>query len=296
LGHVAIDDTRLWVQERGAGHPLIVLHGGPGLDHMMFGDHLDPLGDRFRLLLVDQRSQGRSDRTPPRTWGLERLARDVTELAGALGLDRYAVLGHSFGAFVALQHAVDFPGAAAQTVVSAGVPSARYLAAIEDELARFEPEELREQVAASWAREAEVLTQQECREVLRDQLPYHFADPRDPRIEEMAADLDDMVFSPEVLRHSAREEYGHIELEHRLGAVTQPVLVLAGRHERTCPVAAAEAIAAGIPGAELVIFEHSAHMPFAEENGAYLAAVRGFLERHAGQPIPAGRNFRSDRS
>jgi proline iminopeptidase len=53
--------------------------------------------------------------------------------------------------------------------------------------------------------------------------------------------------------------------------------VLAGRHDRTCPVAAAEAIAAGIPNSELVMFEHSGHMTFVEENAAYLAAVRRFL-------------------
>jgi proline iminopeptidase len=59
---IPIGDTRLYVEERGAGYPLLVLHGGPGLDHNMFGDYLDPLADGYRLLFVDQRSQGRSIR------------------------------------------------------------------------------------------------------------------------------------------------------------------------------------------------------------------------------------------
>jgi pimeloyl-ACP methyl ester carboxylesterase len=54
--------------------------------------------------------------------------------------------------------------------------------------------------------------------------------------------------------------------------------VLAGRHDRTCVPEAAEAIATGIEDAELVIFEHSGHMTFAEETDAYLGAVRGFLQ------------------
>jgi proline iminopeptidase len=57
------------------------------------------------------------------------------------------------------------------------------------------------------------------------------------------------------------------------------MLVLVGRHERTCPVAASEAIAAGVAGAELVVLEHSAHMGFVEEPEAYVAAVRSFLDR-----------------
>src|SRR5437588_2277788 len=101
---VRIDDCSLWVAERGPedGFPLIVLHGGPGLDHHEFGDYLDPIGERYRLLLVDQRAQGRSERAPAETWTLTQMARDVSSLATALGLERYAVLGHSYGAFVAL--------------------------------------------------------------------------------------------------------------------------------------------------------------------------------------------------
>src|SRR3972149_9758404 len=97
-----LGDPRLYVEERGVGYPLLVLHGGPGLDHCMFGDYLDPLGDAYRLTFVDQRSQGRSDRGPERTWSLGQMAADVSALAQALGLGDYAVLGHSFGSFVAL--------------------------------------------------------------------------------------------------------------------------------------------------------------------------------------------------
>jgi proline iminopeptidase len=69
---VRIDDTSLFVVERGTGYPVIVLHGGPGLDHHEFADYLDPLTDEFRLLLVDQRANGRSERPPESTWTLER--------------------------------------------------------------------------------------------------------------------------------------------------------------------------------------------------------------------------------
>jgi proline iminopeptidase len=86
------------------------------------------------------------------------------------------------------------------------------------------------------------------------------------------------VFAPDVLRHFAVSEYGAIEVEERLGDVTHPVLVLAGRHDRTCVVEGGEAIAAGIPGAQLAVFEASGHFTFAEETEAYLDAVRRFLQ------------------
>src|SRR3954471_12708126 len=165
---VDVGDTRLHVEERGAGDlALIALHGGPGLDHTMFGEWLDPLGDACRLLLVDERAQGRSEPSAPGTWTLDRHARDVDALATAPGLERYVVLGHSFGALIALQHAVDFSGRPAGTVISSGAPSERLLIShVERELERFEPVELREQVQASWAREAHARTQDEVRALL----------------------------------------------------------------------------------------------------------------------------------
>lgn len=275
--HVDIGDTRLFVVERGAGFPLIVLHGGPGLDHHLFGDYLDPLTDAFRLILVDQRAQGRSDPCPEETWTLEQMARDVTLLADAMGLKDYAVLGHSYGAFVALQNAVDFPGHAARTIVSSGLPSARFLSEVDRNLAAFEPESLRRQVTDSWARESQARTREEVDALLRDQMPFHFADPLDPRIAEYERRSAGGISSPAVLQRFAKEDYGGIEVEDRLGRVTQPVLVLAGRHDRTCSVEGSQAMAKGLPHAELVVFENSGHMTYVEENEAYLQAVRKFL-------------------
>jgi proline-specific peptidase len=279
---VDVGDTRLYVEERGEGSlPLFVLHGGPGLDHTMFGAYLDPLGDACRLLLVDQRAQGRSEPSDPQTWTIERMAADVTALAAALGLERYAVVGHSFGAFVALQHAVDFSGRPTATIVSSGVPSERFLMSfVEANLAAFEPVELREQVAASWEREQTASSSEEVLELLRDQMPFHFADPHDAAIDAIGDALSEGVYSPDVLRHFSSAGYGSLDLEDRLADVRHPVLVLAGRHDRTTSVEAAEAIAAGIPGAQLTVFEESGHMTFVEQNAPYIRAVADFLGRH----------------
>lgn len=278
---VDVADTRLHVEERGAGDlALVALHGGPGLDHTMFGTWLDPEDDEYRLLLVDERAQGRSVAAPRETWTLAQHARDVDALATALGLERYVVLGHSFGAFIALQHAVDFAGRPTGTIVSSGLPSERFLDRVEQHLAAFEPVELREQVTSSWEREKSVRTQEEVAELLHAQWPFQFADPHDPRIEEYEKRTAGSIYSTDVLRRFASEEYGGIEVEDRLHDVTQPVLVLAGRHDRTCSVEASQAIAAGAPRGELVVFESSGHMTFVEENDAYVRTVRDFLKRH----------------
>lgn len=286
---VEVADTRLYVEERGApsAFPVLVFHGGPGLDHTTFGDYLDPLaeGGDYRLVLVDERACGRSDRAAPReTWTLERMAQDASDLAASLGVsDGYATLGHSYGAFLVLQHAVDHPGEPRGTIVSAGMADARWLAGVEQQLATFEPAALREQVTSSWARESEVQTQDEAAALMDDQLPFHFRDPEGAALKEyLRRTAGQASYAPDVIRHFAAQDYGGIALEDRLGQVTHPVLVLAGRQDRTCSVAAAEDMAPRLPDAELVVFEQSAHMMFAEEPDLYVATVRRFLDRVTG--------------
>ena len=287
---VEVADTRLYVDERGApdAFPLLVFHGGPGLDHTMFGDYLDPLaGDgRYRLVMVDERACGRSDRSAPaQTWTLRRMAEDVGDLAAALGVEgSYATLGHSYGAFVVLQHAVDHPGAPRGTIVSAGMADARWLGEVDRQLAVFEPVELREQVTSSWARETEVRTEDEMRTLLDDQMPFHFREPQGEALAEYRRRANAPArYAPDVVRHFAAQDYGGIDVEDRLAGVTHPVLVLAGRHDRTCAVDASEEMARQLPDAQLVVFEKSAHMTFAEEQEPYLAAVRDFLDRITGR-------------
>src|SRR5215475_641653 len=283
---VEVADTKLYVEERGepSAFPLLVFHGGPGLDHTTFGDYLDPLtdGGSYRLVLADERACGRSDRTAPRgTWTLERMAQDVSDLAASLGVrDRYATLGHSYGAFLVLQHAVDHPGEPRGTIVSAGIAAARWLEEVGRQLAAFEPVELREQVTSSWARETEVQTEDEVNTLIEDQLPFHFREPRGAALREYVRRTAGLArYAPDVIRHFAAQDYGGIDVEDRLGEVTHPVLVLAGRHDRTCAVGASQDMARRLPNAELVVFEDSAHMMFAEEQDSFLTTVRRFLDR-----------------
>jgi proline iminopeptidase len=263
-----------------SGYPLLLLHGGPGLDHVQLRPWLDPLAERFRLIYVDQRAHGRSDPADPETWTLDRMARDLDPLAEALGLGGgFAILGHSLGAFVALQHAVD-RGTATHYVLSGCVPSSRWLNGIERELRRYDPPDLRARIAASWDRETEVDTVEGFRQLLRDQLPFHFSSPGGEGYEITLDNIEAMRLGPEVLRHFAAGDHGAVEVEDRLGAVEAPVLVVAGDHDRVAAPEGAYAIVAGVPRGEYVVLRDAGHMMFAERPAAFRRAVTGFFDHH----------------
>lgn len=267
------DGYRMFVEELGGGFPLVVLHGGPGLDHGMFRPYLDALADEFRVLYVDERGQGRSERVDPATLTLDRFARDVDLLADALELDRFALLGHSFGAIIATQHAIELGTAAAYVISGGGDTSDNLTADVTAKLESLGPEAA--EIAESWEREKTVETDEEVRELLRRQMPFHFHG------EPAAGYYEDFVPSPEVLRHFASAGYGDFDYPPELGRVRKPALVIVGEYDQTTTPRAARVLHDGIAGSELFVVPDAGHMSFVEKPHQYLAAVRTFLRATA---------------
>jgi pimeloyl-ACP methyl ester carboxylesterase len=265
------DGYRMNVEEVGSGYPLIALHGGPGLDHSMFRPYLDGLGDEYRLLYVDERGQGLSDRVDPATLSLDVFARDVDLLAEALELESFALLGHSFGAIIAMRHATEL-GTAAAYVISAGADASdAMLADVEASLEAMGASA--DAIRGSWEDEKTVETEEQLKNLLRAQMPFHFhGHPPEGY-------GDETVGSPDVLRHFANAGYGDFDYRNKLKDIDKPVLVIVGEHDRTTTGRAARVLHAGIPAGELQIVPASGHMSFVEQTGSYLTAVRRFLNR-----------------
>jgi proline iminopeptidase len=97
-----IRDASLFVKVVGQGYPLLMMHGGPGLDHTSLLP-LEPLADQFTLIFYDHRCNGRSQGAEFSTMTWENLTADAEALREKLGFDQWAVLGHSFGGNVALE-------------------------------------------------------------------------------------------------------------------------------------------------------------------------------------------------
>lgn len=278
--YATIDGVRIFYQPVGSasGYTLFVLHGGPGFDHHEMHPWLDALSDTFQLIYVDERGQGLSERVDPTTLTLSRFAEDVSMLAEALGFERYALLGHSFGSFITLAHAVE-RGDATHYIISGGTASFTKTAPeIEANLAAFEPEELRDQVTRSWALEPEAQSPEDVDRLWKMQAPFHFYHTDTDAYRRYMADSEQTVYAPEVLAYFARNAYP-IEYEDRLATIRKPTLVITGQHDRTCTPRAARELHAGISESELVILPEAGHMTFVEQPGMYFAAVRDFFAR-----------------
>jgi proline iminopeptidase len=192
------------------------------------------------------------------TWTLEQHAADVVLLARAMGFERYAVLGHSYGAFVTLQNAVDFPAQASQSIVSCGLPSVRWMEDLGGEARGVRAARPPGAGPALVGGRGVVQTPEDFARIMHDQMPWHFGDPRDSRIAEYLERAGGAEYSP--ADPAAVRQAATAGSSSRTGSARSAIRSSCwpGRHDRTCPPEAAELMAAGIPGAELRIFEQAA--------------------------------------
>ncbi|MFO6446068.1 alpha/beta fold hydrolase [Erythrobacter sp. NE805] len=107
---------RLPITCAGEGPPVILLHGWT-LDHRMWAPQVEGLADRHLLVMPDRRGHGRATAPPD----LAREAEDVIAIADALGLERFALVGLSQGALVALDAARRL-GERVTALIVAGAP------------------------------------------------------------------------------------------------------------------------------------------------------------------------------
>ena len=109
-GLVSLDDGRLFYEVVGTGDPIIVVHGGPGLDHNYLRPGLDVLATSHALIYYDQRGTGRSDfPLDSASINLAAFVSDIDALRQVMGYDKVTVLGHSFGGLIAMAYAIAHP-------------------------------------------------------------------------------------------------------------------------------------------------------------------------------------------
>jgi proline iminopeptidase len=104
-----VNGTHLYYEIIGTGAPLFVLHGGPGNSHRYFLPYMEALSDEYQLFFYDQRGTGLSDgQIDIEAISIEQFVEDLEALRVAFGLEKISVMGHSWGAIIALAYALKY--------------------------------------------------------------------------------------------------------------------------------------------------------------------------------------------
>ena len=255
----------------GQGRPMLLMHGGSGLDHTYFRPWLDPLSDQLQLVYYDQFGQGRSTR--PHSYediSMASWAEEADALRAHLGLERIILFGHSYGGFIAQEYALRHGEHLAGLILCDTAPALDYPDVImANAQQRGTPEQVQAVIAGLSAPVADDASWQHLWVTI---LPLYFK-TYDPNV---AAALDEAThYSARAFNQGMGKVLPSFNTLHRLKEITVPTLVLAGRDDWiTPPAQGAGRLHVGLPNSKLIIFEESGHFPFIEENDKFVTTVR----------------------
>lgn len=263
---VEVDGAPVHVHELGSGPPVLLLHGsGPGTTGWgAWRAVATVLAGRHRVVVPDQAGFGA---TPVRP-GTERpgLAGWTAQAAGlmdAIGLPRYAVVGHSMGGAVALALALARPGAVTRVVGVGTMGAALSLTPALDRLWGARPGGARELLSLLYAdpahvTDAAVIAREESMAAGAAAFAPLFPAPRGRWVDELALD------------------------PAQLAGVRAPVLLVHGAQDRLVPLRnGALPLLEALPDARLHALGRCGHVPQVEHRDAFTALVSGFLAADA---------------
>jgi L-proline amide hydrolase len=287
-GYIPFRGYQTWYRIVGDGEepgkfPLLVLHGGPGACH----DYLESIQSMAatgrRVIFYDQLGCGRSA-TPsnPSLWTIDLYVEEVDVVRRALGLDRVHVLGQSWGGMLGMEYALTQPAGLISLTVADSPASIPQWVAEANRLRAELPSDV--QATLLTHEEAGTTDAPEYQEAMQVFYQRHVCrlDPVPEYVQRTFADLER---NPEVYYTMNGPSEFHVigtikdwDITARLHEIRVPTLVISGRYDEATP-AVAEVVHRGIPQSEWVLFEHSSHMPHAEEPERFQQVMAGFLAR-----------------
>jgi proline iminopeptidase len=269
--------VQLFMESHGSGPPMLVIHGGLGLDHTYFQPWLNPLQDEFRLVYLDLRSNGRSSVVADSEFTLDKMTDDLEGLRIALGMKQWVVLGHSYGGLLAQLYALKFPDAVSRLILVDTSPAPQLLP--KPESSQLLTQKMTTQVAEGSHRLAAVVNKlaseggdEEWRAAWRVMLPIYFS----ASANDLMMDNDRIIYREHALVMGARL-IATLDLRQALARVSVPTLIVVGQQDAILPVSHSLALQRSIPESKLEVFQHSGHFPFVEEPAHFVEVIRDFL-------------------
>ena len=258
---------------RGTALPVIAVNGGPGLTHayMLMNDMWQQVARQRLVVFYDQRGTGASRHVQP--GALQDMAAQVADLEAVrvlLGLEKAAFVGDSYGGLLVMAYAAAHPEHVVKMVLSDSAPPAW------KDLVHLLPQTFPD-VEEQTAEEGKKLgdgSDAAARSELRNHFRMIFYSPE--KRDAYMARMGDLGYEPAV-GEAVSKASENIDLTAALAGFHFPVLVITGRYDMNVAPLTAWRMAHEIPGARIVFFEKSSHLPSYEEPEKYRSELETFL-------------------
>lgn len=281
--HAVINDVRLWyrVAGRPAGTPVVFLHGGPGQGSQSFAHFAGPFLERgSRMVYLDQRGAGRSERPWNDAYSIEIMVDDLEKLRRAWGVSRIDLVAHSFGTILALEYAAKYPDRVSHVVVAGAAPDIP--AAFDVQCARLERDDPAayaravEARPAGWTARCDMTHAYRGAESERVLTSFMFPNPRTAELLKEADERGGLRNTGVVGGVLFRQGL----LSYRFAgaaAIRAPVLVIAGGLDRQAVPEPQRALARAVPKGRMIEYDAAGHFMWVEQPERFARDVAAFL-------------------
>ncbi|HZI83389.1 MAG TPA: alpha/beta fold hydrolase [Casimicrobiaceae bacterium] len=283
-GRVPVPGAELYFREIGSGPALVVLHGGPDFNHNYLLPDLDRLSSAFRLIYYDQRGRGKSSRgVVPEAVSLDSDVEDLDRLRRYFGLGSIAVMGHSWGALLAMEYAASHSDRVSHLILLNTAPASRAdLLCLRQRRQAEEPATLakmRDIAKTPGYASGDIRTEAEYY-----RLHYGSTLRRTDRVEDLVRRLRSHFTPEDILKARAIEDRlceqtwmsPDYDVLARLRKLKAPTLVVHGDRDLV-PLECALHVAEAVPGSRLAVLLDCGHFCYLERPCEVLQAIVGFF-------------------
>ncbi len=290
-GFVEANGVMIYYEEFGKGKPLMIVHGGPGASHDYFLPYLLPLAKNNRLIFIDERGSGQSEKLEDASkYTVENMVEDVEAVREALGLGKISLLGHSYGGVLAQAYALKYQKNLTHLILCSTFPSTSQMNEVFVKMKEKMSPELRDRIDKM---EKEGLfghgKDYEKSRYTNDYMnaswgegyfPYLYQNHPDPNYDPIANGIMSWDLYKEMW--GADGEFiidgnlKSVEYVDKLHTIRVPTLITVGDHDE-CDPSLAKEMHEKIAGSKLVILPKSGHMTFVDQPVLFIKAVEDFL-------------------
>ena len=290
-GFVDANGVMIYYKMLGRGAPLVIVHGGPGASHDYFLPYLLPLARRNKVIFIDERGSGRSQKLEdPSGYTIENMVEDVETVRQALGLGKISLLGHSYGGALAQAYALKYQANLTHLILGSTWSSTKAINEVFVRMKQNMSPELQERInrleaAGLFGHGKDYEKNRYTNDYMiaawgEGYFPYLYQNRPDPNY--------DPIDSGKISWDLYREMWGEhgefiidgnlksVEYTDRLATIKVPTLILVGDHDESDP-SLSQAMHEKIAGSKIVIFPKAGHMTFVDDTGMFIKTVDEFL-------------------
>ena len=254
MGLIKVNGIQLYVEVKGSGFPVILIHGVGGDHQAHLRNVVQPLSKNFKTVALDCRGHGQSDK--PAEFTIEDHANDILGIMDHFGFEKAHLLGVSMGSYIAQLVAITAPDRIDKLILTVTKSNG-----------------LTSSIQRLFKENEKQITGLDMHKTILKLLKYMVYDTE---LMKNHLEIFETKLSPEQF-NAANKAIGAFDFRKELSKIKAKTLVISGKHDGLNPPEDGKEVALLIKGATFVEMQYSGHAPMFEEPNTYINTVEDFL-------------------